>query len=413
MSEGRDIVVLGAGIVGTCCALALRRDGHRVTLIDRDEPGSGCSSGNAGMIQTGSVTPVATPGVLRDIPRMLTDPQGALVIRWRYLPTLLPWLARFVGAARPKRVAAIAEALHSLLRVAKEAYQPLLSAAAAGSLLRHKGELYVYRGEAAFRAAASEFGYRRSFGIPVDTFGPDELRQVEPELDRRYDHAYYLPDSCYTVDPLRLTQALALRFAADGGKVIRMDVRDIEVDERRRELAGPIGRQPFETLVLATGAFSKRFATRLGARVPLETGRGYHLMVPNPGFELQGPVIDGEKHFAVVPMTGGLRLAGMMELAGLELPMNEARAAILLPLARRMLPSLRAEVSAPWMGHRPITPDSLPVIGRSPTTPNVLFAFGHGQLGLTLAGITGKLIADLVADRPPAVDLTPYRPTRF
>lgn len=413
MSDGRDTVVLGAGIVGTCCALALQRDGHRVTLIDRDEPGSGCSSGNAGMIQTGSVTPMATPGILRNIPRMLTDPQGALVIRWRYLPNLLPWLARFVGAARPKRVAAIAEALHSLLRVAKDAYQPLLTAAAAGSLLRHKGELYVYRGEAAFRAAAGEFGYRRSFGIPVDTLGPDELRQVEPQLDRRYDHAYYLPDSCYTVDPLRLTQTLALRFAADGGEIIRMEVRDIEVDAHRRELVGPTGRQPFDTLVLATGAFSKGFARRLGARVPLETGRGYHLMMPDPGFELQGPVIDGEKHFGAVPMAGGLRLAGMMELAGLDPPLNKARADILLPLARRMLPGLGAEVSTAWMGHRPITPDSLPVIGRSPSTPDVLFAFGHGQLGLTLAAITGRLIADLVADRPPAVDLTPFRPTRF
>ena len=408
------ITVLGAGIVGTSCALALQRDGFQVSLVDRDTPGAGASSGNAGMIQTGTPRPLAMPGLLKAVPGMLFDPDGALVIRWKYLPRLLPWLLRFAREASAARSEANSKAIMALLDQAGEAYRELLSAAGADDMVRYKGMLYVYRGADAARAAKAEMDLFRRRGVTVETLDADEIRQMEPDLDRAYTHGYYLPACFYTVDPKALTERFAAAFERTGGKFVRADVQDIEVGAQGpTALVTADGRIPVERLVLAAGAFSKKFARRLGIDVPLESARGYHLMLPREALRLNGPVIDGEKHFAAIPMAGGIRLAGMVELASLGAAPNYARAQTLLPLAQAMLPDLSGKDAAAWMGHRPAMPDSLPVIERSRAHSNTIFAFGHGQLGLTMGAITGLVVSDLAAGRPPRVDLAPYRSNRY
>ena len=412
--DTRHFTVLGAGVVGVACALALRRDGHRVTLIDRDDVGAGCSYGNAGMIQTGHCLPMATPGVLRKVPRMLLDPRAPLVVRWPHLPRLAPWLFRFVREAARSRMEHNAAALSAILSQAKEAHLDLIRAAGADALIRHRGELYVYKSQAAFDAARGEFEYYRAHGVTVEELVGPELRQFEPALSREAGFSYYLPDSLYTVSPLRLTEAYAAEFVKLGGEIRRADVRDIEMGEN-----GPValvtsdGRHEVEALVLAAGAFSGRFAKIFGLDIPLESARGYHLMVQAPDLRLNGPVLDGEMHFGIVPMENGIRLAGTLELASLEAPPNDGRADMLLPMAKALVPGLDAEGGVRWMGHRPGIPDSLPVIGRAPGYPSVYLAFGHGQLGLTLSAITGRMIADMAAGRPPSVDPSSYRPDRF
>ena len=408
------IAVLGAGIVGTCCALALQREGFRVTLIDRDAPGAGTSSGNAGLIQTGTPMPMATPGMLRQVPSMLLDPRGALVIRWRHLPRLVPWLWRFLRQSAARRAEANARAQMRLLEQVADAFRELVAAAGAGDMLRHKGLLFVYRSAAEARAAGWEMDLFRRNGVRVDTLGADELRQMEPALNRDYTHGFFLPDCFYTVDPRHLTERLAEAFRQAGGVFRTAEVTGIEMGA-----AGPCGLRtagetiPVERLVLAAGVFSRPFARELGIPVPLESARGYHLMLPEESVRLNGPVLDGKRHFAVTPMAGGVRLAGMVELASIEAPPNYERARMLLPLAQDMLPALQGAQAQPWMGHRPATPDSLPVIERSRRYPNTFFAFGHGQLGLTMGAITGLLIADLACGRPPRIDLAPYRSDRF
>ncbi len=408
------IAVLGAGIVGTCCALALQREGFRVTLIDRDAPGAGTSSGNAGLIQTGTPMPMATPGLLRQVPSMLLDPRGALVIRWRHLPRLVPWLWRFFRQSAARRAEANARAQMRLLEQVADAFRELVAAAGAGDMLRHKGLLFVYRSAAEARAAGWEMDLFRRNGVRVDTLGADELRQMEPALNRDYTHGFFLPDCFYTVDPRHLTERLAEAFRQAGGVFRTAEVTGIEMGA-----AGPCGLRtagetiPVERLVLAAGVFSRPFARELGIPVPLESARGYHLMLPEESVRLNGPVLDGKRHFAVTPMAGGVRLAGMVELASIEAPPNYERARMLLPLAQDMLPALQGAQAQPWMGHRPATPDSLPVIERSRRHPNTFFAFGHGQLGLTMGAITGLLIADLACGRPPRIDLAPYRSDRF
>ncbi len=406
--------VIGAGSIGICSALWLQRDGHRVTVIDRIPPATGCSSGNAGIIQTGAVVPIATPGVLRQVPRMLLDPDQPLVIRWQYLPQLLPYLTRFVLAAAPARVEAISRALAALLGLAADSYRTLAAAAGAPELLRQTGELYVYESEAAYQAAKPGHDLRRARGIRVEDIPVEELRQLEPALAPIFVRAVYLPDSVMTANPYVLASKLAEDFVRNGGEIVTETVRDIVIDaDGPKAVVTDATTRPLDRLVIATGAYSKQWAARLGSKVPLDTERGYHLMLPNPGVSLRVPVLSGDYRFVISEMIGGIRLAGTAELAHLDAPPNYRRAERLLKLAQRIVPGLDGSGGEPWMGHRPSTPDSLPVICRSPHFPSVFFAFGHGHLGLTLGAVTGRMIAALAAGRTPPVDPQPYAITRF
>lgn len=410
----KHVHVLGAGIVGICSALALQRDGHEVSVIDRDEPGRGCSFGNAGIIHTGGCIPLATPGILKDVPKMLLDAQGALVIRWRHLPTLMPWLLRMVAASRPSRVAEISRALASLSTIARAAYLPLLDEAGARDLLRPRGELYVYRTRQAFEAANGDMTVRRSFGIPVEDLTGDAIRELEPALSRDFAFAHYQPASAYMASPLRLVQSLAQLFVRRGGRLLRTDVREVTpLEGGGARLHTALGDMDTGHFVLCAGAHSGKFAARLGTPVPLETWRGYHIMVPHADVGLQGVVVDGDMHFAVTPMEDGLRVAGLIELASLEAPPDYARADMFVKLAKGLLPAFPDSPVSRWMGHRPGMPDTLPVIAPARHHRNVWFAFGHGMLGLTFGAVTGQIVSDMVAGRAPQVDIAPFRADRF
>jgi glycine/D-amino acid oxidase-like deaminating enzyme len=390
----RSTTVLGAGIVGVCCALSLQRDGFSVCLIDRGEPGAGCSSGNAGMIQTGSILPLAVPGILKRAPRMLLDPEGPLVVPWQQVPRLIPWLRAFIRNAKPEKVAATTRALAALLAQAKDAYRVLAAGTPASGLFRSRGELYVFRNAAAQAMLAGKFATLRAHGIDYVEIPGGDLKTWEPALAEGYAYGYYLPDSEYVVDPLGLTRHLFDAFVDAGGRFLRTEIEHIQ--------RAPDGRLSLHSrgddvhvaneLVVASGAASGRMAHMLGAT---------------------GPVIEGDMNIAATPMRDGIRIAGTLEFAGFESPPRWRRADMLLPIARRMLPGLREEANVRWFGDRPGTPDSLPVLGAAPGHSNVWYAFGHGQLGLTLAAITGRLLADLMAGRQPSVDLTPFRPDRF
>lgn len=410
----RNFTVLGAGIVGVCTALALQREGWNVTLVDRDEPGRGCSFGNAGIIHTGGCVPLATPGIAGRAPGMLLDPEGPLVIRWRYLPRLLPWLLRMAAASRPDRVEASSRALAPLALAARGAYLPVLKEAAAESLLRSRGELYVYRTRAAFESAGWEMNVRRRFGVPVEELEGDAVRAVEPALAPEYRLAHYQSASAFIVNPFRLVQSLAALFMRKGGRILKTEVRAARPDgSGGAVLATADGDLAAASLVVCTGAYSGPFSASFGSRVPLETWRGYHIMVPNGIVQLNGVVIDGDMRFAVTPMEEGIRAAGLIELASLDAPPDYARADLFLKLARSLLPGFPREATSRWMGHRPGMPDTVPVIGRSSQHRNVYFNFGHGMLGLTFGAITGQLLAEVAANRRPQIDMTPYRAERF
>lgn len=412
--SGSKVTVLGAGAIGVSVALYLQRDGYDVRLIDRDEPGSGCSFGNAGLIQCASVVPVAVPGIVRNVPRMLFDREQPLVIRWRYLTSLMPYLQRFLMEASPGRVAANSRALQSIVPGAYEAYRPLITAAGIQSMVKPSGELHVFETDKALEASRANFEMRQAHGIDVEWIDADGVRQLEPSLVRSIRHGVFLPGCYQAADPYRFIGALARHFTDNGGTFQKATVEDLSVaPDGTVQIATDGGDLSADAVVLAFGAFSKPFAKRLGVRVNLNSERGYHVELPAPGVTLNRTVISGEHKFAVAPTGAGVRVVGTAELAKVGAPPNYSRADRLLPLAKHLLPGLDDTGQSKWMGHRPSTPDSLPVLGRSDRHPNVFFAFGHNHSGLTLGGMTGKLMADIVAGRPPPVDLAPFDPQRF
>lgn len=408
------IAVIGAGIVGVACALHLQRDRHEVTVLDPRAPGTATSFGNAGGIVTSAVVPNSTPALWRDIPRMLFDRDSAVRVRWRYLPQITPWLIRFLLAGRDARVQAIADALQPIVTHAYDAHRELITLSGADDLVRPVGWLKVYETEAAFAHTQYDRDIMAARGVRSDVLGPDELRQLEPNLARRYVKALFQPDSAFVASPHRLVQAYAAQFQHLGGSFAQERVRSVQPVEGGVRLDCELGFRSFDAVVIAAGAWSKELARQVGDRVPLDTERGYHLNIePGDAGELRRAVVFPERGFVLAPMLDGIRLTSGVELAGVHAPPDFSRIQRLLPAAREALPGLSDRVTRQWLGYRPSTPDSLPVIGRSPHSRGVFYAFGHQHLGLTLSAITGRLIAAAVAGRQPEFDLTPYRAARF
>lgn len=410
----RRVTVIGAGIIGMCVASYLQRMGARVTVLDPVEPGKNCSFGNAGSLSRRACVPLASPGMLKDVPKWLTDPTAPLAIRWSYLPWAMPWLWRFIRAGRRSEVERSAAALSALLDPVFENYKPLLKAANAEDLIRKDGQLYVYESEAAYQADASGWELRQRHGARIEVMSREQLREFEPTLAPFFAKGVLLPEHGHCVDPFGLVRALADSFRRNGGSIVAERVLNVEMDDDRpRALVTAIGRHDVETVVVAAGAWSHQLARLFGHRVPLETQRGYHATLSAPSMTPRSTVMWTEKKFIATPMQMGLRFAGTVELAGLDAPPNYDRAAKLLELGKRMFPGLEGSDVSRWMGHRPCLPDSVPVIGLSPKVKNVYFAFGHGHIGLTGASTTGRLLAELVMGAKPCIDPTPYRIDRF
>ena len=410
----RHAVVIGAGAVGIATALYLQRDAWRVTVVDPEAPAERTSAGNAGLFALNTVTPIATPGTLLQVPRMLLDPDSPLAIRWRYLPKLLPWLGRFVRAGTPSRVEAISRALADILSTAFEAYTPLVKDAGAADMIRRRGLLATYGTQRSFDAAKAELDRKRRLGVKLEALGQPEMRQLVPALAPHIARGVLFPDVGHTVDPQLLVKTLAEHFRQRGGAFVMEKAVGFEADEDGvRAVRTESGSVAADACVVAAGAWSKGLATALGSRVPLDTERGYHVTLAEPAVEPALPIISADMRFGITPMAMGVRLAGTVEFGGLDAPPNPARHRLIMKHAKALLPGLNMDRPSYWMGFRPSMPDSLAVIGRTPRHRNAYLAFGHGHLGLTQAAVTGQAIAALAADRPPPFDVTPFRAERF
>ena len=410
----RHVTVIGAGVVGVCCALYLQREGFEVRLVEKGEPGRAASFGNSGSFGTASCVPFALPGVLRRVPKMLFDSESPLKLRWSHVPAALPWFLRFVAAAKPSRVEEIAAARNSLLLHTHEGYAPLIEGADATQWIDTNGLMMTFESEAAFEAAAYALDLRRRNGVHMDILDGNEARQMEPALSTRVIKAVSLPDVHRTVDPYRLTEALAKDFRRRGGDIVNAEVRGFEIGgEGPTKIVTDRGPMEVELVVIAAGVWSRPLAAELGTRVPLEAERGYHVMFANQDFALRRALVSADRSVSIAHMKEGIRATGVAEFAPPDAPADMRNAEMVMRHAKALVPGLRGEPASQWMGPRPSHPDSKPVIGRSPRHKNVLFAFGHDHLGLTMAGITGKLVAELAAGKPTTVDLAPFRADRF
>lgn len=409
------VAVIGTGIVGTCTAAWLQRDGHQVTFFDPQAPGEACSFGNAGSLSPSACLPVGMPGMWRRAPKWLLDPLGPLTVRWRYAPAVVPWLLRMLRHSTRDEVTRIATALRTLLEPIFECYGALLPPAGGEHLVRRSGCLYVYSSREKAAQWAWGMQLRRSLGVRLIDIGQEELEALEPDLKGRFRFGILAPENGSTTDPSALVKTLHAHCVARGAGMVRQAAAGFERSGRQVTAvrAADGSRTLVDGAVVAAGAWSGALAAALGSQVPLETQRGYHVTVHSSNLALRHTVMAVENNLMVNPMAMGLRLAGTVEFAGLRAPPRYERAQALLHLGRQLFPHLDTSVTTQWMGHRPCLPDSLPVVGRARSADNAWLAFGHGHMGMCMAASTGREVAHLVAGREPQIDLRPFRPDRF
>lgn len=405
-----QIAVIGAGVVGLAIAEALCNEGHEVVLIDPEPPGTGASYGNAGTIADYAVLPVGTPAVLKSLPSLLFNRNSPLAIRPGALGALAPWLLRFARQSLPGPALRNATAIAGLLSGARELWTDLAARVGGLDLMRTEGCLYLYETPKALKGAAADMEFRRSLGVEVELLSGPELSVLEPGLPEMAGAAFF-PNAVFLADPGAMVQRLgqaALQYA--GLLTGRVDTLTRQFDGVILEGEG--FRLHAKQVILAAGAHSRDLARMAGDRLPLDTERGYHIEFDMARPLLNRPCCPTERGFYLCPMSGRLRVAGTVELGGLTAPPSPHRIARLLDGARTVFPFLQ-EPDRQWMGFRPSMPDSLPVIGPSALGPEVIHAFGHGHIGLTLAPVTAQIVADLVAGRTPDRDLSAFRATRF
>jgi D-amino-acid dehydrogenase len=409
--------IIGAGIVGVSTAAFLQRAGYRVTIVDRLPPGEGCSFGNAGGLAFAEIMPTIHPRIFTKIPGWLMDPLGPLTIRWSYLPKALPW---FMAAARngmPARVKAITAARADLgLRVISD-FETLLKAAGHHDQMVYRETLRLFDDDRQFNAEANERAVKKSHGFECQTFSGDEAREMEPAIAKHVRHGAFHGGWYFVKNPERVVKSLAEQVVRDGGEIVSDDVVRINAEGgAARSVTLKSGRAlTLDRLVICAGAYSHLLAKQLGEKVMLEAERGYHMVLPNSGVTLSRSLTYARTPGAATPMDMGLRLAGTDEFAGLDAAPNWARADALWKVFKTLLPGLRAPDAATtrWMGRRPGTPDSLPVIGPSKRCSNVWYGFGHGHMGLTWGPSTGRLLSELMGGNRSNIDLTPFRVDRF
>jgi len=417
----RDVVIIGAGLIGAISAVNALRDGHRVTLLEPETPGGeqASSYGNAGWLSSHSVIPPAEPGTWKRVPGFLLDPLGPLAIRWSYLPHVLPWLAKYVAAgATIERIAVIARALRTLLVDAPKLHFELAEQAGAAHLIERNGLLHIYPSRAEFDAQAPAWGVRRGVGVQWREIAEEELRHREPALNERYRFGVLVAEAGHCRDPAAYVAALVSHAQALGATHVRGRARGFRVESGRlRAVLTDAADLPCDSAVIAAGARSKPLAAAAGDRVSLESERGYHVMITHPEGTLRTPVMASDTKSIATRMEGGLRVAGQVEIASFDAAPNWRRAEILRDHALSMFPALPRNLPASrfryWLGRRPSTPDGLPCIGRASASRDIIHAYGHGHVGLVGSARTGRLVAQLLSDRPPETPLEPFDPRRF
>lgn len=409
-----DILVIGAGIIGISTALELQRRGHHVRVLDRTGIAAEASSGNAGAFAFSDIVPLATPGMLCKAPKWLLDPLGPLSIPPAYALKITPWMLRFWRASWRDRYTSSLQAQTHLMTLARAALERQVAATKGEALIQREGQLQLYEGEKEFRASLPGWELRRAHGIAFDLLTtPDAIATIQPGLNPCFTHAAFTPDWINTVDPKAWAVHLAEAFLARGGRIETANIRSLSPHNTAAVVHTDTGPIPASKVIVAAGAWSHKLARTMGENIPLETERGYNTTLPADAFPMRTHLTFGNHGFVVSKINGGVRVGGAVELGGLSRKPNYKRADVLLQKAARFLPALDTTGGTQWMGFRPSLPDSLPVIGPSAQSDHILYAFGHGHLGLTQSAGTAELVADLVDKTAPAIPLSALAATRF
>jgi len=409
----QHVLVIGAGIVGVSTAIWLRRAGASVTLVDRQGPGEGTSHGNAGILASAAMVPVTTPGLVRKAPGYLLDPDFPLYMRWLYLPKIAPWLLRFLKNANDADTRRIARALTPLIGDSVIQHKSLVADIGLGHWVTESDYCFAYETRADFDAESYTWALRRDAGFEPQLIEGADVHDYEPNISPSIELIAALKEHGFIKDPGGYVRALAQAFEDMGGVMRRAEVKDFDLSGGRISgVETTQGRIDCDDVVLASGVWSKPLMKKLGLNVPLETERGYHVVYEQATGGPSRPVMVASGKFVATPMTQGVRCAGIVELGGLDPKLSKAPLALLRRKARETFPHMSAASEVEWLGFRPSTTDSLPLIGEIGSS-RVFAAFGHQHVGLTGGPKTGRLIAGLVTGQPPNMELGAYAPERF
>lgn len=413
-NPNKTIAVIGAGIVGLSTAIRLLQQGFAVRLIDPQTPEKAASYGNGGALNPSSVIPITVPSLIFKAPGMLLNPNSPLFIRWRYLPKLIPWLLRYLSHCRTSETNRIADALSPLTSNSYQEHIDLAKGTKAEEFIKPNDYIILYNDRAAFENDAFIWEIRKRLGIKWDVLEGEAYDNFEPTLAGRGFVAVRLPGHGHIADPGLYIQSLTEYFQSLGGELIKASALDFIIENKEiKAVETTAGLYKCASLVLTSGVWSGTLATKLGLNIPLESEGGYHIELIEPSFTPKVPTLFVEGKFIANPMNGRLRCAGIVEFGGLSAPENEAATDLLLKYMKGLFPTLRWKGIRKWMGHRPSTPDSLPVIGKASHLKNTFVAFGHQHVGMSSGPRTGRIIADIIAGKNPDIDLSPYRPDRF
>jgi len=404
--------IVGAGIQGISNALFLQKKGFKVTIFDRDQPGSPAASyGNAGHFSPYACVLMNRPDVLTDIPAMLLSSTGPLALKWNYVPKMIPWFLKFIRNCTTKRMMHTAKNMHQILDLALPAYDELFDEIELEGLVEKKGILYVWNDQS-LKSRELEIKVRNELGVDQQVVTPKEIHDLEPNIKPFYHGGVYYQYGRHARNPKKILLKLFDLFLKKGGNFLKMNVQDINFDGEKPVVKTETHRYVFDKLVIACGAFSKRLTDNLDEKIPLDTERGYHVHFKGCDHLLSRPVIFSNRGFGITPMEQGLRVVGTVEFGGLNNPPSKGRIKNLINNAKYMLGDL-PEHEDEWLGFRPSLPDFLPVIGPSKNHKNIFYSFGHHHLGWTLGPISGKIIAGMIAEENTNLDLKPYSSLRF
>jgi D-amino-acid dehydrogenase len=424
-NQKQNIAIIGAGIIGISTALNLARMGHSITVFDPRGVAGGASFGNAGAMAASGILPLNMPGLAWKAPGMLLDPKQPLFIKWRYLLTIAPWLVRFLKYATPQQAARTSAALYALVGTSYHDHLALAKGTPAERYLKPSDYLYVYPDKAAFEKDAFGYSLKKAAGIHWETIEPNKLKGFDPSLAETDGFGVHFDGGEHAIlsDPGKYVESLAAGLEAFGGRVIKAEVTDIRVEqhcaagktEKLKATGVVAGGQTHacDAVLLAAGAWSKALAKKLGLNLPLETERGYHLELWEPNVEMKRPILVTQGKFAVTPMEGRIRCAGIDEFGGLEAGPSPEGPALLEYWMKRCMPAVKWQRTSSWLGFRPTMPDSLPLIGAAPKISNAYLSFGHQHLGMTAGPKTGRLLAQMMTGQTPNENMTPYDPGKW
>lgn len=411
----KSALIVGAGLTGISTAEWLRRSGWMTTLVDPVLPGDStqASYGNAGLLARTSVMPVASPSLVRKAPAMLLDPDSPLFMRWQYLPRLIPWLIPFLRNANAKRIHEISEALSAMTFDAIEQHMMLARGTPAEAFIRTGEFINLYRSKSDYETDTLGAKIRDRYNLVPEELSRANLVERDPFIGPNYTFGTLYRDYSWLGSPDGYAHALFSHYRTQGGQFRQQSVVAIGPGENPTITLDGGEKIGASKVILASGAWSSKLAKSIGIRMLLEAERGYHVTMKAPNVPTPGPYMVTDSKFVLTPMDGCLRAAGVVEFGGVYASASEAPVKMITKALKRVYPKLTFVSSTSWMGRRPTTPDSLPVIGESARAPNIIHAYGGQHVGVTIAPKIGRLIAQILAGDPANIDMTPYRVDRF